>query len=560
MTIKGIVYIFCSFFILPHYSFAQGFIISEVMFNPNGNENAREFVEILNISDNELSLEGFLIGDGTGFDAVIPAEGFSWYIPSGSYALILDPDYYTADEPYNIPDSTPLFTVDDKAIGNRGLSNSTAETVYLISAEGDTLSMVSYSLDCPPGHSWERIIPHGGDGMENFNYSKEEDGTPGQKNSVTPESQNPALDESYIRFNPTQPQMGDDIEIILSYRNAGLDSVSDVEVTVWMFPNIQAGIAAFSDEVEPGEISAEVSLYMNNLPGGRLAFTAAIVSEHNTYSAEDDTVMVILDVSVPSGTILLNEVMAAPENGYPEWIEIYNKGNTPVDIYNWSITDSKRESFGLVAEHILIATNGYAVISDGALGFTVPDNSPVIIVEKFPPLNNDGDSVNLLDFTGAPVDSMSYEDTQSGYSFELISPDMHGKTTGWDVSVDPSGATPGKVNSINYSSVPGEGDKKIEQPKLSVNPNPFSDIITISYQLPFPLARVRLNVYDRRGRLVAKLRDAEESGSEWTGTWDGGENGTKLPAGPYILNFEVFDKRSGKVYTERKIIVIAKKL
>ena len=215
---------------------------------------------------------------------------------------------------------------------------------------------------------------------------------------------------------------------------------------------------------------------------------------------------------------------------------------------------------GVVSEHILIDKNGYAVISGGALDFTVPDNSPVMIVEKFPPLNTDGDSVNLLDFTGALVDSISYDDAQSGYSFELISLDMHGKTTGWDVSVDPSGATPGRINSINYSIEPGEGNKKTGIPKLSVSPNPFSDVITISYHLPFPLARVRLYVYDRRGRLVAKIRDTEESGSEWTVKWDGSDNGTKLPVGPYILNLEVLDKRSGKVYIERKTIVIARKL
>ncbi|HDY89291.1 MAG TPA: lamin tail domain-containing protein, partial [bacterium] len=182
---KSVVIFFCTFFALPCCSFTQQLVISEVMFNPNGNENAREYVELLNLSDEVMSLEGFLIGDGTGFDAIKPAVGESWTVPPGSFGLIVDPDYFTADDPYNIPAGTPLFTVDDKAIGNRGLSNSTAEPVYLISAHGDTVSMVYYSLDCPPGHSWERIIPSGSDSIDNFKPSKEEDGTPGQKNSVT---------------------------------------------------------------------------------------------------------------------------------------------------------------------------------------------------------------------------------------------------------------------------------------------------------------------------------------------------------------------------------------
>lgn len=552
-------FIFLAFLMLPSYAYSQEIVITEVMFNPNGNENVREFVEILNLSEVDIPLEGFLIGDGTGFDLIIPAEGGSWIVPKGAFALIIDPDYFTAGEPYSeIPATTPLFTVDDSAIGNRGLSNSTAEPVYLISAEGDTLSVVNYSLDCSPGHSWEKIIPHGGESMDNFKQSIEEEGTPGKKNSVTPPPQNPALDEGSIRFNPLQPQMNDEIEIIVSYRNAGLEPVSDVEVKVWILPDIPAGMADFSEIVKPGEISEEVTLFIDALPGGRLAFTAAVISDVNNEISEDDTVMVMLDVAVPTGTIFLNEVMAAPEEGDPEWIELYNQKNTAVDLYHWNLSDSKGTPIGLITEHVFIAGKGYAVISGGALNYDVPDISPVVIVDNFPALNNDGDTVKLFDFTKELVDSMVYEEVSSGYSFELISTEMSGDVSGWDISVNPRGATPGTLNSIDYpTTVEGEGSKT-GRLELSVTPNPFSDMATISYSLPFPLARVRLYVYDRRGRLIIKLRDSDESGSTWTGTWDGRNNGSQLPAGPYILNFEVLDKRSGKVFNERKTIVIGR--
>ncbi len=556
---KNLIFIVLAVFLLPGYSSAEDIVISEVMFNPNGNENAREFVEIQNLSDEEVSLEGFIVSDGSGFDTLIPIENGSWIVHPGSYAVILDPDYFTADEPYDIPEGIRLFTVEDKAIGLRGLSNSNAEPVYLISAVGDTLSMVTYSLDCPPGHSWERIIPHGGDSMENYKPSKYENGTPGQKNSATPEPYNPALDESNIRFRPEQPHMGNDLEIILSYRNAGLETVSDISIQVWMLPDIKAGAAVFSKEVNPGGTSEEVSLYVQNLPGGRLAFTAAIV-QYDTALTDYDTVTVILDVTVPEGTILLNEVMAAPRKDSPEWVEVYNQGNNSVDLYNWSIGDSRGESFGLVNGHFLIAPNGYAVISGGQLRYDVPGISHVIIVGDLPAFNNDEDGIKLFDFSTAQVDSMNYTDAQPGYSFELISPDMRGKLSGWDVCVDPSGATPGKMNSIHYANVPEDKGSKSNQLSLTVNPNPFSDMVKLSYHLPFPLARVRLYVYDRRGRLVKKIRDADESGSEWSGTWKGRSNGSRLPVGPYILNLETFEKRSGKVYSERKTIVIGRNL
>ncbi|MFC1694029.1 lamin tail domain-containing protein, partial [Candidatus Latescibacterota bacterium] len=129
-------------------------VINEVMFNPDGNENAREYVEILNLSGEPVSLEGWIVGDGTGFDLIVPFKEGVWNIPADSFGLIMDPDYFEAGEPYSgIPGNIPLFTVIDKAIGSRGLSNSAAEPVYLISDGGDTLSVVTYDTDCSPGHS-----------------------------------------------------------------------------------------------------------------------------------------------------------------------------------------------------------------------------------------------------------------------------------------------------------------------------------------------------------------------------------------------------------------------
>ncbi len=52
---------------------AQDVIISEIMFNPDGDENAREFVEIMNRSEADISIEGWMAGDGAAWDEIIPA-------------------------------------------------------------------------------------------------------------------------------------------------------------------------------------------------------------------------------------------------------------------------------------------------------------------------------------------------------------------------------------------------------------------------------------------------------------------------------------------------------
>ncbi|MFC1650722.1 lamin tail domain-containing protein [Candidatus Latescibacterota bacterium] len=552
-------------FTFPDYSHAQQLVISEIMFNPDGNENAREYVEIRNLSESDLSLERFIIGDGEGFDTIIPAANGDYIVPAGSFALIIDPDYFSSSEKYeDIPDGIPAFTVDDSAIGNRGLSNSTAEPVYLISGGGDTLSVVNYSLDCTAGHSWEKIIPEGSDSIDNFQESREKDGSPGRENSVTPPLLNPALDDTSLRFGSDDPKMNSRLELFISYKNMGLAEISDVRVKVWILPDIHAGTVDFPGTVMPGGISEEVLLSVESLPGGRLAFNAAIVSEFNNNSADDDTVSVILDTVLPDSTIYLNEVMAAPVGENAEWIELYNSSESPVNLFNWKISDNSGQWGGIIEDHVFIGPKGYAVISGKELDLTnspgIPDVSPVIVVEKFPAINNDGDTIRLFDFEYELADSMSFEDVSPGYSFELISVEMSSASESWDVCVDPSGSTPGALNSINNPTISGNNGGKTETIELTVSPNPFSDRTTISYTLSFSLSRVNLYVYDRRGRLISKIRDSEESGSAWTGTWDSRVNGSNLPAGPYILNLEALDKSSGTVHNERKTIVIGRNL
>jgi len=530
-------------------------VISEIMFNPDGDENAREYVEILNCSSAALSLEGWKISDGSGFDAIVPAGGGGWEVSGLSYALILDPDYFTGSELYDIPENTSLFTVVDSAIGDRGLSNSTAETVSLISVSGDTLTAVTYALDCPEGHSWERVMPGGGDGPDNFLPSRVAGGTPGLCNSVTPAENNPALDENSLRFIPPHPTMGDDIEIVVSYRNAGLEPSSVVSVAVWIEPDITVGTAVFSHAVEPSGYADETIIGADGLPGGKLSVVAAVVWT-GSGDASDDTVRVALDAEVPPGMLSINEVMAAPEGGGPEWIEVFNNSDTPVDLFGWRIADSSGGLSDTVSRHVFLPGHGYGVIGRGEPPYTIPADVPVITVSRFPALNNDGDTVTLIDFTGVTVaDSMTYHTAPAGVSLERISSENGTGDSGWDVSVDPAGATPGRRNSLFFGA---DGDR--ESVVLKAEPNPFEGEVALSYRLPFPLARVRLSVYDRRGRLVEKICDGEESGSEWSGTWDGKSGGSRLPAGPYILFLEALDRQSGTVYHERTVLVIARRL
>ena len=535
-------------------------VISEIMFNPDGDENAREFVELQNLSGGPFSLEGCRIGDGGAFDPIAPAAGGGWTVPAGGFALIFDPDYFTSGAPYaGIPDSTALFTVTDKAIGLRGLSNTSPETVYLLSARGDTLSAVRYSVDCPPGHSWERAAPLGGDGMENFRPSREKEGTPGRRNSVTPPDRNPALGNDAIRLDPSGLRMGGTLDIRISCRNGGLEHLSDVTVAVTLLPDTPVGAVSFEEEILPGESSGERMLHIPSLPGGYLMLRAVVVAVNGSEYAADDTAYVSLDVPVPDGALILNEIMAAPREG-PEWVEIVNTGDQPVSLTGWQLGDTGGTRSHAVDGQRFLPPGGYAVVSGNAGASVAPDGALSILLAGVPPLNNDGDTVFLIDRSGTIRDSVEYAEAQPGISLELISFRLRGGAHAWDQCVDPSGSTPGRRNSIWFSRAGDGTGPGAEGTALSIIPNPFAETVTISYDLPFPLSRVRLEVYDRRGRSVAVLRDVSESGSAWSTTWDGRSGRTRLPAGAYILSFEALDKLTGTVVKVRKPLVIARKL
>ncbi|MFC1608151.1 lamin tail domain-containing protein [Candidatus Latescibacterota bacterium] len=531
-------------------------MITEIMFNPNGDENAREFIEVMNRATVAISFEGYRVGDGTGFDDVLTVDSDEWTIPPGGYALILDPDYFTAGEPYDdIPDDCILFTIPDKALGSRGLSNSTPETVSLITVEGDTLSAVTYNLDCPPGFSWERVLPEGGDNPDNFMVSRHEGGTPGRANSVLPPAVNPSLDEHSINIVSSEARMGDSVEITVSYRNSGTDPLTNVPVQFTLLPGSEAGNVSFSEKLPPGEYAGAIAHTLVNIPGGHLGIRAAISSVDFTFT-QDDTVYFDLQVPVPPGTIRLNEVMADPPEGDTEWIEIINTGSHRVDLYGFHIMDIGGSVSDPVETHYLLAPSELIVLADATLEPGRYDYR-TITVDRFPALNNSGDALFLHDSGGNVIDSMSYDSAPDGLSLELITPDNEPL---WDVCVDRAGSTPGRQNSIYFQTASIVEDDDDGQVRITIEPNPFDRETRVSYNLPFPLARVRVLVYDRRGRHVATIRDTEESGSMWSGTWEGRKDGRRLPAGPYILDVEILDKQTGNIYRERKTIVVAARL
>ena len=125
-------------------------------------------------------------------------------------------------------------------------------------------------------------------------------------------------------------------------------------------------------------------------------------------------------VSVPD--VKINEVFYDATSGqgwepYSEWIEIYNAGNTPVDLSGWYLTDDPDTSGGnegsyrFPAGTVLNPGAFLAVVNDSDTFATYFDTSGVQYLEYGAVniyLGNSGDDIHIFDSLGNEVDVMWY--------------------------------------------------------------------------------------------------------------------------------------------------------
>ncbi len=158
--------------------------------------------------------------------------------------------------------------------------------------------------------------------------------------------------------------------------------------------------------------------------------------------------------------VIIDEIMAdqTPQVGLPnnEWIELKNVSSSPINLQNWRIGDLTSQSgpmpnYVLQPDSFVIVCTGSAVAAMSAFG-------PTISVTSFPSLDNDGDQLFLRAPDGRIIHAVAYSSSwyqnelkrDGGWTLEMI--DTRNPCAGssnWRASVDPSGGTPGKKNSID---------------------------------------------------------------------------------------------------------------
>jgi len=548
-------------------------ILTEVMFNPRGNENAYEFIEIYNAgATDSISLAGWKIGDQTETDLLVSPDALFKLAP-GQFAVVLDPGYFQTTALYDslIPAQALILTIDDNSFGSGGLSNSTAETVVLLDAAGNTMARYTYSLDNPDGISDEKIFLNADDSPGNWANSRRLDGTPGQRNSVTPNRIDGELVAGSFSVSPAPLRAGQTAKLAVTVRNNGLQALSAAVVEFSMI----SSSADLNLPLRLGSVELPFPLKFADSVRLNIEWKQAVAGRHeilaNLMAPDDenrsnDTLRANIAAGYPREIVRINEIYYAPRSGEVEWVEFYNRSNQPVDLSAWRWRDAGADFPVVLPDSNLVLPPGeFALLAAGRNIAHADPRARVIVPKSWLTLNNDRETLVLADFNGGMQDSLSFSQQwggDNGISLERINPNLASTdSSNWSSCVEAPGSTPGKRNSIFTELVP-------KQAAITVSPQPFSpdgdgrdDFAIIQFQVPAATATVHVKIYDLRGRLVHQLLNNAPVGASSEAIWNGrDENNQPAPMGIYIVYLQAIQATGGVLVEARTTLVLARKL
>ncbi len=448
-------------------------ILSEIMFNPQGNERYNEFIELYNCSETEsVDLQGWLVSDGTKFNLILPYE--ESVLPPQRFALILVPNYFENSQTYDaeIPDETLLLTIDRAQLGAYGLKNSEGETVSIFQPDSTLVDAHTYTPDNDDGYSEEKIelVPEQSDTL--WGNSVKLNGTPGYQNSLTPEPFDLSLSTIYVE--PHFPSTKDSLYFYYVIKNVGKRVVDVFEIQLFDLEN--GGTLLFKETfdfpITPND-SSYFTIAFPPWPADEYRLLALVRHEHDGKALNDSLVLNFeVQATYPPFSVVINEILYDTNEKDEEWIEIYNASDSTINLDGWSIAD-KRKTVQLDSV-VMLSPGQFCLLANADIP-NVPQHVP-ILVSKLPELNNSGDEIVLRDACFARIDSVAYTASMGGdrlISLERLRfEDDSTEPTNWRICTDSLGCTPGRHNSVS----PKVNDAAIEKASLRTIPaNPVEN-------------------------------------------------------------------------------------
>lgn len=162
---------------------------------------------------------------------------------------------------------------------------------------------------------------------------------------------------------------------------------------------------------------------------------------------------------VPSlGDVIINEIFPDPTPvvGLPEqeFVELFNRTNLPIDLSGWTFKDPGATA---ILPSFVLQAGAHVILCPQSVVSQFQGFGPVIGLSPWPTLNNSGDELTITNDLNETIDVVAYSDTwyrstskrDGGWTLERIDPDNFcSQADNWIASVDASGGTPGRQNSV----------------------------------------------------------------------------------------------------------------
>jgi len=449
--------IFGGYFQLAFAQQGNQITLTEIMFRPSASNS--EFIEIYNLSETD----SFPIGKmkirygSSNIDNIDSLFG-NEILPPKSFGVIFEGDYDLSAGIYSgiIPVDAVILKIDNRAFGSSGMSNSSDRTIYLLDSVETVIDSVTYTADNAAGISDEKIILNSDNSPANWGNSSIINGTPGNKNSLTP--LNYDLTISQINLISENPVINDQIIFRATIKNIGLNSVDNSNLLIFEDADLDSTADGQPiDQIDlntllPGDSLTADFIYTSDTPGSRQLITA-VVSSTDMNSLNDTAIIQFYIHPAPNsaGDIVINEFMYLPEGDEPEWIELFNTTDKPVNLKGWKLHD-RTSRVTITNDTLIINPEEYLIISDDSLN-NFYSNSFDLFIKNIPSLNNGGDEIVLIDSLGLAIDSINYSNEWGGVvgkSLEKVTFNSSGTdSTNWKISRAAEGATPGYYNSVS---------------------------------------------------------------------------------------------------------------
>jgi len=452
--------IFLLLFLVAALTANSQVIINEVMYAPVS--PMKEWFEIYNNSSSPVNIQNWKWRDAAQSNPIRTITTQNIQIPGYSFAVV-------CEDSANLKTYFPSFTgLVLQSSGWNALNNSGDENVVVYNSSTVIIDSLTYnnSWGGTGGFSLERKNPSGPtNSSSNWGTSIDPSkGTPGRVNSLTPKQFDLYLKSFDV--TPSNPVVGDTLKLYFWIKNIGMDPASNYTLNIYKdvnFDSVPQPSEMLNSQLFAGPLNSNDSVdYRFSIPGadsGLKQYIGKIV-----FASDQDTANNVLIRSVNVGGhvvstgILINEIMYAPQSPEPEWVELYNNSNNPINLKNWKISDSTSENSPVLitASDKYINANDYIVIAKNSS--IVPlhlliDTNKIIYVSSLPTLNNDRDKVIIFNNASAKVDEVSYKSSWGGSSrnsLERISAlKPSNDSTNWINSLDCEFSSPTRQNSFS---------------------------------------------------------------------------------------------------------------